>query len=66
MVRVQCAMEDQWMLKLVLDHELVLVKITTCVEVSHIREFFKSNPKINKEEVLHTKYLDPMHQKEVY
>ncbi|KAH9316540.1 hypothetical protein KI387_025167, partial [Taxus chinensis] len=66
MVRVQCSMEDQWMPKLAPDLELVLVNITTRIEAARSREVLKQKPTITKEEVLHAKYLDPMHQKEVY
>ncbi|KAH9294383.1 hypothetical protein KI387_040408, partial [Taxus chinensis] len=51
---------------LALDPELVPVKITTHVEAACAREVLKSKPFITKEEVLHAKYPDPMHQKEVY
>ncbi|KAH9300045.1 hypothetical protein KI387_011628, partial [Taxus chinensis] len=59
-------MEDQWMPKLALDPELVPMKITTQLKQCVPGRLCNRKPTITKEEVLHAKYPDPMHQKEVY
>ncbi|KAH9320943.1 hypothetical protein KI387_015582, partial [Taxus chinensis] len=66
MVRIQRTMENQWMPKLELESEALQVRITTHAEVAHAKEALQQKPTITKEEVLHARYPDPSHQKEVY
>ncbi|KAH9292216.1 hypothetical protein KI387_042588, partial [Taxus chinensis] len=52
--------------KLAPEPEVLPVKITTHAKVACAREVLQQKPTITKEDVLHARYLDPAHQKEVY
>ena len=66
MVRIQHAIKNQWMPKLTPKPEVIIVKITTRAEATRIREVLQQKLTITREEVLHARYPDPTHQKEVY
>ncbi|KAH9320966.1 hypothetical protein KI387_015605, partial [Taxus chinensis] len=42
------------------------VKIMTCAAAASAKEALQKNLTITKEKVLHARYPDPTHQKEVY
>ncbi|KAH9331829.1 hypothetical protein KI387_003937, partial [Taxus chinensis] len=52
--------------KLEPEFEALQVNITTCAEAARAKEALQQRPTIPNEDVVHAKYPDPTHQKEVY
>ncbi|KAH9296231.1 hypothetical protein KI387_039819, partial [Taxus chinensis] len=66
-VMVSIKKEDiQWMPQVTRDEGLEPVLVTTRAEATHAREVPRQKNLVSREEVIHGKYPDPTHQKEIY
>ena len=56
----------QWMPWVTWDEVLEPVLVTTRVEATCVREVPRQKTLVTREEVVHGKYIDPTHKKEIY